>query len=139
MDYRKNKMLFKNLKYLIVENNQEEDDKVLKEVYMAVLKALNDNRTTFRTSGFDEASIEKTGGLINVTLKDPKEAIKAQFSVDVDQIKLTLEQILGTAKVSDSNNYKIGGGGIRIIPSKEELQVVVTFTIEKNNIVKKPV
>ena len=143
MDYRKNKMLFKNLKYLIVENNQEEDDKVLKEVYSAVLKAVSDNRTSFDTLGFDEASIKKTGGLMHVTLEKPTAAIKAQLlagaKLSDEQIKnidSKLKQILGTAYVSDSNDYKIGAGGIQIIPSKEELQVSISFTIEKNNSVK---
>ena len=145
MDYRKNKMLFKNLKYLIVENNQEEDDKVLKEVYSAVLKALRVNMTSFDTLGFNEASIEKTGGLINVTLKNPTEAIKAQFlayaKLSDEQIKAIdskLKQILRTANVSDENNYKIDGE-IQIIPSKEELQVFISFNIVKNNIDKTPV
>ena len=46
MDYRKNKMLFKNLKYLIVENNQEDEDKI---VYSAVVADMAINRTSFDT------------------------------------------------------------------------------------------
>lgn len=145
MDYRKNKMLFKNLKYLIVENNQEEDKKVLKEVYMAVLKALSDNRNSFYVPlGFEKASIEKTGGLMHVTLEKPTEAIKAQLLALQPGGKLTdeqntqitttlIDQIVKPAIANvpgNSNNYKISDV-VQIIPSKEELQVVITFTIEK--------
>lgn len=135
MDYRKNKMLFKNLKYLIVENNQEDEDKI---VYSAVVAAMAINRTSFEPLGFNEAKIvHKANGLMHVTLKNPTEAIEAQFSVDVDQIKSTLIDQIVTPAMREasggSNNYKIDEG-IQIIPNKEELQVFISFNIVKNNI-----
>ena len=149
MDYRKNKMLFKNLKYLIVENNQEEDDKV----YSAVVAAMAINRTSFKALGFNEAEIvDKANGLMHVTLKKPRKDIEAQLLAlkpgeeltDKQNTQITttlIDQIVTPAIANvpgNSNNYKIGEK-IQIIPSKEELQVVISFNIVKNNIDKTPV